>query len=1260
MTGGTLVVDGSDFTGTTITNGKTVAVKVIASSAFNTATTATVTIGGVSANFSVTTETNDAPTADAGEDRTVTEGDAVTLSGSGTDPEEQTLTYSWRQTAGNPTVDLTGANTKTASFTAPNLLTDADLTFELTVSDGGLTATDAVTITVAADNDGPTASAGSDKTVNEGDTVSLSGSGSDPEGESLTYEWAQTGGSPTVSLTGATTASASFVAPNLSSDATLTFTLTVTAGDASDTDAVDITIRADAVGATLTATPAAIREGSGRQEITLNVSLQKALADAARVSFTIDPQVGVRDVDYTVSVGELSIPAGATEAETTLILTPKDNSRLDGEKSFAVTAQVGSGGTPSRVIIRIDDDETAATEITLAARPSELKAGTGLHEVTVTATLNGQVFDEDVTVVLIITDDTDADGDVDADDKAAMRDADYTAILQALTIPAGQVSDSTTVSITPLEGGNKKIGLTALESPVKNADDEDVAVSTAVVTLKDADRTAVRPRAGALSWVIDLSYVVFDYTAGTAIDPLELPTASGGVGALTYSVSANLPAGLSFDPATRTISGTPTAADTAAVTYTVADSAAARVNSASMTFTIEVGPAPPPTVEVARVVSTHSLVRENGGPTAITLTATLASASAIEETIRFTLDAPADGALAVRDLDYTAQLGGAVTLAAGETQGTTLLILTPIDNAVVDGDKYLGVLASASGGSAQTDIEIADDEAPSTSLMLSVSPHTVSEDAGATDLTVTATLDGQALDADATVTLSIDPASSATRDLDYSAMFNPSLVIPAGATSGAITLRLDPVADREEEGAETITLNGASADLTGGSAAITLADVAAMVLAFAAGTEVADQKFTAGMAIAPVELPAASGTGDITYGVSALPAGLSFDAATRRLAGTPEAPTDGAVNVTYTATDDADATASLTFAIEVAPRPMAEVARVSSTHSLVRENGGPTAITLTATLAAPSAMDETIRFTLGAPADGALAVRDLDYTAQLGGVITLAAGETQGTTLLTLTPIDNAVVDGDKYLGVQASASGGSAQTDIKIADDEAPSTSLMLSVSPHTVSEDAGATDLTVTATLDGQVLDADATVILSIDPASSATRDLDYSAMFNPSLVIPAGAASGAITLRLDPVPDREEEGDETIALNGSSASLTSGSVAITLTDVEATPLAFADGMSVADQEFTAGAAIAPVELPAASGGVGALTYSVSANLPAGLSFDPATRTLTGTPEAPTDSAVNVTYTATDAADATASLTFAITVNPSLSFGDISGPFQ
>ncbi len=53
--GGTLVVDGSDFTGNTVSDGQRVAVKVTASSDFSATRSATVTIGGVSDEFSVTT-----------------------------------------------------------------------------------------------------------------------------------------------------------------------------------------------------------------------------------------------------------------------------------------------------------------------------------------------------------------------------------------------------------------------------------------------------------------------------------------------------------------------------------------------------------------------------------------------------------------------------------------------------------------------------------------------------------------------------------------------------------------------------------------------------------------------------------------------------------------------------------------------------------------------------------------------------------------------------------------------------------------------------------------------------------------------------------------------------------------------------------------------------------------------------------------------------------------------------------------------------
>lgn len=91
---------------------------------------------------------NQFPIANAGPDFAVNEGAGVLLAGSATDAENDALTYSWTQTAG-PTVMLNGADTATASFTAPQVGLDTPLTFELRVTDtaGGYT-TDDVVVTV--------------------------------------------------------------------------------------------------------------------------------------------------------------------------------------------------------------------------------------------------------------------------------------------------------------------------------------------------------------------------------------------------------------------------------------------------------------------------------------------------------------------------------------------------------------------------------------------------------------------------------------------------------------------------------------------------------------------------------------------------------------------------------------------------------------------------------------------------------------------------------------------------------------------------------------------------------------------------------------------------------------------------------------------------------------------------------------------------------------------------------------------------------
>ena len=91
------------------------------------------------------TPTNRPPVANAGPDQSVSKGVAATLDGSGSsDPDGTAVTYQWVQTAG-PGVVLSGTTAVKPTFTPTVLGTH---TFQLTVSDGQLTAVDTVTVTV--------------------------------------------------------------------------------------------------------------------------------------------------------------------------------------------------------------------------------------------------------------------------------------------------------------------------------------------------------------------------------------------------------------------------------------------------------------------------------------------------------------------------------------------------------------------------------------------------------------------------------------------------------------------------------------------------------------------------------------------------------------------------------------------------------------------------------------------------------------------------------------------------------------------------------------------------------------------------------------------------------------------------------------------------------------------------------------------------------------------------------------------------------
>ena len=420
--------------------------------------------------------------------------------------------------------------------------------------------------------------------------------------------------------------------------------------------------------------------------------------------------------------------------------------------------------------------------------------------------------------------------------------------------------------------------------------------------------------------------------------------------------------------------------------------------------------------------------------------------------------------------------------------------------------------------------------------------------------------------------------------------------------------------------------------------------------------------------------------------------GLSFDADTRTISG--DTPTAGEAEVTLFATDGTNA-ASLDYTITIEPEPAAtfDVKSVEASHHLLRERAGhATTITLTVTLAEAASEDTEVILDFAGPSEGKTATRDDHFTAQWDAdyprVVEIAKGESKGTAKVSVTPIDNQVEDATSFT-VQATPTNGSGAKSepIVIADDESSSDAIVLSVDPATVKENDGSVSVTVTATLAGGKLDEDVTVTVGIS-GGSATRDEDYTASFESTQITIASDATppaNSTTLNITPIADEKDETGEVIELSGMATGLATGSAVIALEDggmmpedddmagddgegagdddmagddgeggMDEMPFAFAG--AVEDQAYTAGTAIADLVVPAAENGEGDVTYRVF-DLPAGLAFDAATRTISGTPEAATAGAVEVTVLAQDSAGAGITLTFNITVNAPLSFGDLFG---
>ena len=902
-----------------------------------------------------------------------------------------------------------------------------------------------------------------------------------------------------------------------------------------------------------TADPLVVAEGASA---TYTVVLDSAPTADVTVTLTVE---GDRDVTVPLEDLTLTFTASTWSTPQTVTVSASDDDDTTGEEATVTHTVAGADYGPNNVMaasvtVTVTDDDTQGVTVmpteldvdeggsatytvvldfalaptdTVTVSPSVMPAVAGDTDVTVSSavlTFTASTWSTPQTVTVTALEDTDTVDDIATVTHAVMGVAELMTASSVSVVVTDNDKASRRIALTlspetvPEEGGARTVTVTAtLDGPV--------LTEATVVDVQVGGGTGEGEASATDDFTADPAELTLTIQAGT--------TEATGMFVLTPINDAEDEGDGETVSVTGTVSGLPV---TEAELF-IEDDDGRGLTVSRTALTVNEG---------RSVEYTVRLASQPTGPVRVTVSVT---------------DNP-DVTVMPEELEFTTaswNVAQEVTVEAADDP---------------DGDNETATVThAASGGGydgltgSPVKVTVRDNDRASRTVQLTVDPATVEEDGGPAEVTVTARLDGAARAADTEIEL-MATGGTAESGTDFEALSGVFVTILANETASSTVVRFVPMDDSVDEGlGETVVLGGSADGLTVRTATLTIADNDGRGIKLPEGpvtlTEGGSTTYRVALDTKPTDdvtvRVTVSGNPDVTVEPSSLP----FTADTW----------DTEQTVTVSAAHDDDAandTAELRHAASGA-----DYARVTALPLAVAVTDDDTrGVTVSQTaLTFREGSEATYEVVLDTQPTGTVTVTptvtgDADVTVSPSSLrfTTSSWSRAQTVTVRAAQDLDQAEDRATVEHAVTGADYGEESVTaepvGVTVTDDDVPSTTINLSVSPETVGEGAGSVRLTVTAELDASPEMEDTVLTLSLRAGTAQVSDPaapgdDFAAVADVTLTIAAGESREMAQVMLAPVGDDVDEDDETVQVAVTretvrdGLSLSSSSLVVTIVD-------------------------------------------------------------------------------------------------------------